>query len=583
MPENCVEQIYSEDYLDYLVEYFEEERNRGRDDSYCYHFASDRFAVLYEEGEAYSIGPLSGIKIIPHCYGLLSSEQVLEEAGIARVQRQPGLNLYGQGVMVGFVDTGIDYSHPAFIDSAGNTRIVSIWDQTVETPREGESAPEDFEYGVEYTQEMINQALASNSPLDVVPIRDTDGHGTFIAGVACGNVIEEKEFSGVAPLSSICVVKCKEAKQNLRDYYFIDTQNPCYAENDIMLAVRYLMIQAAKYRVPLVICLGMGTNQGGHNHGGILGEFLGNIANYRGRYVVAAGGNEANTSNHCRNESFGTDDNVEVELRVGEDEKGFTVELWSDATDLYSVALISPTGEYTGKIQARIGEKRQINFLFEETVVYIEYLINSFENGDECVRMRFQTPISGIWKIRIFKENVAIGRFDMWLPIRNFISDETYFLRPNPDTTLCDPANNQGIITCSYYDSANRSIAIESSRGFTRDNSIKPDFAAPGVNVYGTLPFVGSYPSSEQERIEKARYGFRTGSSMSAAVTSGATALLAEWALLRKNDLSMDTLKAKKYFIRGANRSGITIPSEIWGNGTLDLYGVFDSLRPTIN
>lgn len=581
MPENCVNQIYSEEYLDYLVEYFQQEDYEENEPN-CYNVASNRFAVLYEPGDSYSSEVLTRAKVIPHCYGLLSSSEVLEASGIARVQRQPGLNFYGQGVMIGFVDTGIDYSHPAFIDGAGNTRIVSIWDQTIETPREGESAPEEFGYGVEYTQEMINQALASNSPLDVVPSRDTDGHGTFMAGIACGNVVEEKEFSGVAPLASICVVKCKEAKKNLRDYYFIDTQNPCYAENDIMLGIRYLWSQALIYRMPLVICMGMGTNQGGHNHGGILGEFLEDIANYRGRYVVTSGGNEANSSNHYRNVDFGVEDSVEVELRVGENENGFTIELWTDATDLYSVALISPSGEYTGKVQARIGEKRQINFLFENTVVYIEYLINSFEDGDECVRMRFQTPNAGVWRIRVFKENNAIGRFDMWLPIRNFISDETYFLRPNPDTTLCDPANNQGIITCSYYDPANRSIAIESSRGFTRDNSIKPDFAAPGVNVYGTLPFVGTYPVSQQERIEKARYGFRSGSSMSAAVTSGATALLTEWALLRGNDISMDTMKAKKYFIRGADRTGFTIPSEAWGNGTLDLYGVFESLRPTI-
>ena len=69
---------------------------------------------------------------------------------------------------------------------------------------------------------------------------------------------------------------------------------------------------------------------------------------------------------------------------------------------------------------------------------------------------------------------------------------------------------------------------------------------------------------------------------MAAAITAGAVALVAEWALVQRNDLSMDTVKAKKYFIRGADRSGITVPSTIWGNGTLDLYGIFDSLRPTL-
>lgn len=580
MAEECRRQIYSEDYLDYLIEYFPINLDmENRENDFCFKRASSRFAVIYERGESYTSDSLSGVRMIPHCYGLMSSDQVLESAGITRVQRQQGLNLFGQGVLVGFVDTGIDYSHPAFIGSDGRTRILGLWDQTIENPREGESAPEAFGYGVEYTQDDINRALASDSPLEIVPSQDTDGHGTFVAGVACGNDMKEQGFSGVAPLAGICMVKCKQAKQNLRDYYFINTQSPCYAENDIMLGIRYLSLQAEKYNMPLVIFIGMGTNQGGHNRGGILGELLADYGDYRGILAITAGGNEANASHHFQSEEFDTDEEVEVEIKVGENESGFTLELWAAATELYSVGLISPGGEYSGKTQARLGEKRQINFLFEGTVVYIEYLLASFENGDECIRIRFQQPVEGVWKIRVFNEMSYFRRFDMWLPIKNFIDDQTYFLRPNPDTTLCDPSNNPDVITCSYYNSANRSVAIESSRGFTREYAIKPDIAAPGVEVYGALPFVGNYPLGEEERNSRARYGFRTGSSAAAAVTAGAAALLAEWAFIKENDIAMDTQKAKKYLIRGADRSGITIPSRTWGNGTLDLYNTFDRLR----
>ncbi len=393
--------------------------------------------------------------------------------------------------------------------------------------------------------------------------------------------MENVDFSGVAPYTSICMVKCKEAKQNLRNFYFINSSNPCYAEGDIMTGIRYLVNIAEKNGMPLVICLGMGTNQGGHNRGGILGELMESYGDYRGILMVTAAGNEANTSHHYQNDPLNGGDDVEVEVRVGENERGFTIKLWTDATELYSVGLISPDGEYSGKTQARLGEQRRVSFLFGGTVVYIEYLLFSFESGDECIQLRFQNPTSGVWKIRVFNELQSTRRFDMWLPIRNFIDDQTYFLKANPDTTICDPGNNRGVITTSFYNSENRGVAAESSRGFTRGNEIKPDFAAPGVEVYGTLPFAGNYPIGEQERNGRARYGSRTGSSQAAAVTAGVVALLAEWAIVRGNDRALDTERAKMYLIRGADRNGITIPSRIWGNGTLDLYGVFDRLRPS--
>lgn len=577
---NCNEVVLSEEYLDYLAEYFVEELANEAQEDTCYSIASNRFAVLYEQGEKYSINQLSGVKIIPRCFGLISSAPVLETTGVTKVQRQPGLNLYGQGILVGFIDTGIDYAHPAFISSSGESRIVSIWDQTIQEDGEYGKIPEGFYYGREYTQEEINCALQSEEPLRIVPSRDTNGHGTFQAGIACGNSIVEEEFSGIAPYASICVVKCKEAKQNLRDYYFIDTKEPCYAENDIMLAVRYLWLQAVKRQVPLVICLGMGTNQGGHSSGGILGSMLQEYGDYRGIFTVAGGGNEGNASHHYQSEQFGEGLEEEVEIRVGEREYGFTVELWSDATDLFSVGLISPDGEYSGKTLARLGETREIRFLFGGTVVTIEYLINSYENGDQCVRMRFQTPSPGIWRIRVFNDSNYANRFNMWLPMTGFLSQDTYFIMSNPNTTICDPGNNEGMITTSYYDSYSDAVVAESGRGYTRTGEVKPDFCAPGINIFGPMAYRGNYPVNAQQRQERARYSFESGASKAAAVTAGVVALLAEWAFVLGNDIGMDTSKAKKYLIRGADREGLVTPSRIWGNGKLDLFGVFESLRP---
>ena len=92
--------------------------------------------------------------------------------------------------MIGIIDTGIDYTHPAFTYEDRTTKIYALWDQTI---RDGEK-PEGFLYGTEYTAEQINQALAAEDSLTVVPSVDEDGHGTFIAGAAAGRSITKKIF-----------------------------------------------------------------------------------------------------------------------------------------------------------------------------------------------------------------------------------------------------------------------------------------------------------------------------------------------------------------------------------------------------
>jgi hypothetical protein len=168
----------------------------------------------------------------------------------------------------------------------------------------------------------------------------------------------------------------------------------------------------------------------------------------------------------------------------------------------------------------------------------------------------------------------------MWLPIQNFLSTGTYFLRSDPDTTLCEPANNAQIVTSSYYDSTNRSVVTEASRGYNRKGEIRPDIASPGVGIYGPLPRLGNpFPLSEEQRVSLARYGYRTGSSAAAALAAGAAILLVEWGILKGNDINMDSAAVQKYLIRGADRTGRDFPNKEWGYGTLDLYGVFERLR----
>ncbi len=439
--------------------------------------------------------------------------------------------------------------------------------------------PEGFLYGTEYTNDEINLALEADNPWEVVPSRDTDGHGTFMAGVACGNRIEEKDFSGIASASMLCVVKCKEAKRSLKNYYRITTNEPVYAEQDIMAAVSYIRKKANELGRPFVLCLGMGTSMSGNSRGGFLGEYLEVVGDFRGSIVITGSGNEGNTGHHYRSSVLKSKEETTVELQVGTND-GFLIEIWSDAPQLFSLGLVSPSGEYSGKTDARIGQKRTVNFILDETTVDIEYKIVANVSGDECIQLRFRNPSQGIWKIRMFNESQGNALFDMWLPIRNFLPATTYFLEADPYITLCNPSNNVRLISNSYYDSYTRSISVDSGRGYTRNGATKPDFAVPGVNIYGPVIRRGNaYPATPEERMLSAQYELRSGSSCATAVTSGIAALLLEWGVVRGNDITMDTMTVQKYLIRGADSSGITEPNRYWGNGTINLYDVFERLR----
>ena len=107
MDTGCINRVYSEDYQDYIVEHtnvpgFLETQYQDT----CFQVVNTRLAVAYYSGKEVQSGINNGAFIVPNCYGLMSSSQVLESAGILKVQRQPALSLYGSGVMVGFVDTG---------------------------------------------------------------------------------------------------------------------------------------------------------------------------------------------------------------------------------------------------------------------------------------------------------------------------------------------------------------------------------------------------------------------------------------------------------------------------------------------
>ncbi len=156
---------------------------------------NDRHSILYEPVSEFHMCFMGKYPytIFPLIF-TLNSVLSLEASKVPSIQRNPNFSLYGQGVLVGFVDTGIDYRHKAFLNRDGSSRIVSIWDQTIES----EKPPAGFSFGTEYTKESINLALRSADPASIVPSRDDNGHGTMLAGIAAGSQELEHGFWGIA-------------------------------------------------------------------------------------------------------------------------------------------------------------------------------------------------------------------------------------------------------------------------------------------------------------------------------------------------------------------------------------------------
>ena len=556
---SCREAVYSNEYYDLIFDYIS---GYPRLESGCYQRVSEQYDIAYYARDQVPELNLQDYPYltIPKCFGL-SDLSALESSGILRLQNPEGLDLLGQGILVGFVDTGIDYTHPAFRNLDGSTRIAGIWDQTVEDG----IPPEGFGYGQYFDEDSINRALQSEQPFGIVPSRDELGHGTFLAGVACGNADPAQDFSGAAPLASVAMVKCKQAKPYLREYYVIPESVPCYQENDLMLGMAWLMDLADQLGKPLILCVGMGSSMGNHAGEEPISMLADNYGRRRGRAIVIPAGNEAAARHHYSRTGLGEGMRERIEISVGENVPGFYLEFWAAVPEIYRLAVLSPGGE---RLEEGSGTEGRIShrFLFERTELTIDYTAAGARLGGQLIYLRFTDPYPGIWTVEVIPELVLEGTFHCWLPLTELMRGEVYFLRSSPDTTVLAPGFASVAVTAGAYQTVGGGISPESGRGYSILGDVKPDIAAPGVGVYGTEPGGG--------------YGVRTGTSVAAAVTAGGCAQIFQWGIEENNFQYLNSRDLSQLLIRGAIRDTDRIyPNTSYGYGRLDVYRALDTLR----
>ncbi|BDU93505.1 S8 family serine peptidase [Clostridium perfringens] len=437
-------------------------------------------------------------------------------------------NLTGEGILVGFLDTGIDYTHNAFKDADGNTRIEYIYD---------------LENGVVYDKNKINEALKSEDPFSVVPEIDLSGHGTHVAGIACAGGNINFDNYGVAYKSSIAMVKIT-GENSLRAA--LSTQ--------LMRGLKFLMDKSNEINKPLVVNISLSTNDGSHNGSSLLEKYIQTFTQLQKAVIVVAAGNEGNSAHHVGGKMKKEED---LDLNIGDGEKGIILDFFKPVLVDVSVEVISPTGISTGPME--LSESYKERFVGREKIVV-------YSTGPKPFDIQGQTTISilplgdtitsGGWRIIVRKLNNYEGYFDIWLPIAEGLNERTRFLQPSVYNTLGIPATVEGVISVGSYNFLNNNLSAFSGRGVVRPEwLIKPDLVAPGENILST--------------VEEQGFDTKSGTSMAAPQVSGICALLFEWGIIRNNDPFLYGERIKYYLIKGAKR---TIFGEAYPNPDLG-YG----------
>lgn len=556
--------ITSNDYADFMVEIGSKSNNFNMFPNNVLNLIDHQYAVAHIPVDNMTPNSIYkfGYNAIPSCYGLLSSRDPYPASEISNSCLLPDFELRGQGVLVGFVDTGIDYMNDVFKYENNTSRIISIWDQTINS----ENYPKGYNYGTEYSQEQIDLALQNADPLSIVSSVDDIGHGTMLAGITAGLHDVEGGYMGVAPDVNLVIVKLKTAKPYLKDFYSIPSESICYQENDIMFGVRYLAEVAKRLRRPIAICIGLGTSFGDHSGSDMLCHYLSVVGRVAGTAIVVAAGNEGNRGHHYYGEINSFISYDDVKLNVADNDKGFTMELWGKAPTGCTIEIFAPSGEFVSRIPTKIGQKETIMLHYEDTSIIVDNQIQKPNVGVQLFIFRFKNPMAGIWKFRVVGHTNLPFTFHIWLPITNFIANGTVFINPNQDTTTTLPGNTNRLITVTTYHYPTQCLYYYASNGFTASNEIKPNFAAPGVAL--------NSPTISNEFVNS------SGSSFAAAYTTGVAAIFLEWGILKGYLPSINSLQLKWILSRAAKRDpNLVYPNQNWGYGILDTEKAFDLLR----
>jgi len=457
----------------------------------------------------------------------------------------------GEGVIVGAVDTGIDYTHLDFrTDKDGDgfeesSRILAILDQSSGL------------FGIEYTQADIETDLANGHDANagIVRERDTDGHGTHVMGIAAGDGSSSSSgFVGVAPDAWIVMVKTT------------------YFTSDILSGIDYIFDVADSLGLPAVVNLSLGGHEGAHDGTSLFEQGIDELAGDPGHIVVVSAGNEGDETIHASDHLLGNAASYGIDVSGWEVE----VDLWYPGTAQFMIVIRSPSGETasapwgtdTGVIQTAHGNVRIDNASSGKNP----------NNGDYEAFVRLSgLLVDGDWEIEVVDTGGSGGTFDAWI-----ISGTATFIGGDSSSTIDEPGNADNVITVGSYNTKATWSSLSgeqnylaqyplgvlssySSQGPTRDGRRKPEICAPGAWIASAL----SANALWQGYLVQADgvHMVSLGTSMAAPHVSGAIVLMLSI------DPGLTVEETRSILTSTASRDGYTgaVPNDRWGWGKLNV------------
>ena len=547
---------------------------------------SGKFLTAYvPENRVAEIAGWTNISYITHYLpahpALDVSARVIQANWVHNGQSPLARSYKGKNVVIGIVDSGVDWSHPAFKNPDGTTRILYIWDQTTSGKK-----PSFFNYGTEWNSGQINSGSCTE-----IDGPKKYGHGTHVTGIAAGNGLPDEKYVGIAPEADIIAVKT--------DFDF----------NHIIDAVEYIFRHAGVLGEPAVVNLSLATQQGPHDGTSTPEQMLASKVG-KGRIIVAAASNEGDINVHVSytitNEERATgfvaysNDTHDVNLDIWYSGGNIDVALGGLDANLNvigSSGWVSPGSRTANQTFSASGKTYGI-YTIDATEtnnpfnglrhVYIEITNGngSYDFTSNAITWVLKTRGTGTLHAWVYGDNGEFDSFSGSMDGMTFVGGDNHY-------SVGMPATSDALITVGSFVTKTRwtsqdghtyqlnsppsigDISPFSSRGPTRDGRIKPDIMAPGEVIASAMSSDANLMTSSPQRVLPGeKYFVLQGTSMASPHVAGTVALMLE------KDSGLTPALAKQYLTQTATSDGYTgtPPNNDWGYGKVNAFQVMSLL-----